>query len=43
MGYYDVPKKARVEDIARLLGMDKGTVGEHLRRAEKHVFDHLLS
>jgi hypothetical protein len=43
MGYYDVPKKARVEDIASLLGMDKGTVGEHLRRAEKHVFDDLLS
>lgn len=43
MGYYDVPKKARVEDIASLLGMDKGTVGEHLRRAEKHVFDQLLS
>ena len=43
MGYYDVPKKVRVEDIASLLGMDKGTVGEHLRRAEKHVFDRLLS
>lgn len=43
MGYYDVPKRARVEDIARKLGMDKGTVGEHLRRAEKHVFDRLLT
>jgi hypothetical protein len=43
MGYYDVPKKARVEDIARLLLMGKGTVGEHLRRAEKYLFDHLLS
>jgi hypothetical protein len=43
MGYYDVPKKASVEDIANVLGMDQGTVGEHLRRAQKHVFDHLLS
>ena len=43
MGYYDVPKRARVEDIARLLGLEKGTAGEHLRRAEKHVFDRLLS
>jgi len=43
MGYYDVPKKAGVEDIASVLGMDQGTVGEHLRRAQKHVFDYLLS
>jgi hypothetical protein len=43
MGYYDVPKRTRTEDLARVLRMDKGTVGEHLRRAEKHVFDRLLS
>ncbi len=42
MGYYDVPKKVGLEGLARLLGMEKGTVGEHLRRAEKHVFDRLL-
>lgn len=43
MGYYDVPRRASTEDLARLLRMGKGTVGEHLRRAEKHVFDRLLS
>jgi predicted DNA binding protein len=43
MGYYDVPKRTGVEEIARLLGKDKGTVGEQLRRAEKHVFDRLLA
>jgi predicted DNA binding protein len=43
MGYYDVPKKVGIEDIAHMLGKDKGTVGEHLRRAEKHVFDQLLT
>jgi DNA binding protein with HTH domain len=43
MGYYDVPRRTRTEDLAGLLQMDKGTVGEHLRRAEKHVFDRLLS
>ena len=43
MGYYDVPKRTRTDDLARVLRMDKGTVGEHLRRAEKHVFDRLLS
>ena len=43
MGYYDVPKRTGVEEIARLLGKDKGTVGEQLRRAEKHVFERLLA
>jgi hypothetical protein len=42
MGYYDVPKRTRTDDLARVLRLDKGTVGEHLRRAEKHVFDSLL-
>lgn len=42
LGYYEVPKRTRVEDIARILGIDKGTAGEHLQRAEKHVFDRLL-
>jgi hypothetical protein len=43
MGYYQVPRRTSTEDLAKLLRMDKGTVGEHLRRAEKHVFDGLLS
>jgi hypothetical protein len=42
MGYYDIPRKANTEEIARTLGMDKGTVGEHLRRAEKHLIDRLF-
>ncbi|MGA2666107.1 MAG: helix-turn-helix domain-containing protein [Nitrososphaerales archaeon] len=42
LGYYDVPRRARTEDLARLMRMDRGTVGEHLRRAEKRVFDGLL-
>lgn len=42
MGYFDIPKKVGVEDLARMIGINKGTVGEHLQRAEKHVFDQLL-
>jgi len=42
MGYYDIPRRASTEDLAKILGMDKGTVGDHLRRAEKHVFESLL-
>jgi len=43
MGYYDIPRRTSTEGLARILGMDKGTVGDHLRRAEKHVFDDLLT
>ena len=42
-GYYDVPRKARTQQLARMLKMDKGTVGEHLRRAEKRLMNSLLS
>ena len=36
-------KNEQTEGLAKILGMDTATVGEHLRRAEKHVFDGLLS
>jgi DNA-binding MarR family transcriptional regulator len=42
MGYYEIPRRTNTEGLAKVLGMDKATVGEHLRRAEKHVFDGLL-
>jgi hypothetical protein len=42
MGYYDIPRKVSTLELARILRLDKGTVGEHLRRAEKHIFDNLL-
>ena len=43
MGYYDIPRRTSTEELARILKMDKATVGEHLRRAEKHVFDKLIA
>jgi HTH DNA binding domain len=36
-GYYSVPRKISTELLARLLKMEKGNVGEHLRRAEKNI------
>lgn len=42
-GYYDIPRKVSTEHLARLLKMDKGTVGEHLRRAEKNLMDFLMT
>jgi hypothetical protein len=43
LGYYDIPRRTGTEDLARILGMNKATVGEHLRRAEKHIFDNLIT
>jgi len=43
LGYYEIPRKIGTAGLASILGMDKGTVGEHLRRAEKHAFDDLLA
>ena len=43
LGYYDVPRRASTERLAALLGMDKGTVGRHLRRAERHVLSWLMT
>jgi DNA-directed RNA polymerase specialized sigma24 family protein len=42
MGYYDIPRRAKTEDIARIFQMEKGTIGDHLRRAEKHLIDSVL-
>lgn len=42
LGYYEIPRRANTEDLAKILGRDKATVGEHLRRAERHTFDKLF-
>ena len=41
-GYYNVPRKISTEELAKLLKMEKGNVGEHLRRAEKNIMDFLM-
>jgi predicted DNA binding protein len=42
LGYYEIPRRQKTEDLARILDMDTATIGEHIRRAEKHVFDELF-
>jgi len=42
-GYYNIPRTVSTEHLARLLRMEKGTVGEHLRRAEKNLLDFLMT
>lgn len=42
LGYYDIPRKAGTASVAQVLKMHKGSAGDHLRRAERKVFDELL-
>ncbi len=42
-GYYSIPRKISTEQLAKRLKMEKGNVGEHLRRAEKNLMDFLMT
>ncbi|MDG6907756.1 MAG: helix-turn-helix domain-containing protein, partial [Nitrososphaerota archaeon] len=37
MGYFEFPKKIRLEELSQRLGISAGTLSEILRRAEKHI------
>ena len=37
LGYFEFPKKIRLEDLSRRLGISPGTLSEILRRAEKNI------
>lgn len=38
LGYYEVPRRATHRDIAERVGLNAGTVSEHLRKLEARVF-----
>jgi HTH DNA binding domain len=42
-GYFEVPRRMTTESLAKLMGIDKSTLSEHLRRAERRIVDDLLS
>ncbi|MFB6201381.1 MAG: helix-turn-helix domain-containing protein [Halorhabdus sp.] len=42
-GYYDVPRKASVQEIATQFELDDSTVAEHLQRAERNLLSVHLS
>jgi hypothetical protein len=42
-GYFEVPRRITSESLAKRLGIDKSTLSEHLRKAEKRIIDDLLS
>lgn len=37
LGYFSIPREATLTDIADEMGLDKSTVGEHLRRGLGHI------
>lgn len=37
LGYFEFPKRIRLEELAEKLGLSPGTLSEILRRAEKHI------
>lgn len=43
VGYFDFPRRVGSAELSKALGLSKSTVSEHLRRAEKSVFDQVLN
>lgn len=41
-GYYDTPRRSNATRVAQSLRLSKSTTVEHLRKAEKRVFDDIL-
>ena len=42
-GYYDYPKKITSERLAEKINMSRGTILEHLRKAEGRIIEELVS
>lgn len=43
LGYYDYPRRASAEDVARAVGLSRSTAVEHLRKAENRLLSELLA
>ena len=40
MGYFEFPKKIKLEELSDRFGVSAGTLSEILRRAEKNILTH---
>lgn len=43
LGFFDRPQQATAEDVAKTLNVSRSTVLQHIRRAEKKIFDELFT
>ena len=43
LGYYDVPRRISSDDLSRQLNVDKSTVVEHLRKAERKLIGSIIA
>ena len=43
LGYYDVPRRTSSDDLSRHLNVDKSTIVEHLRKAEKKLIGSIIA
>jgi hypothetical protein len=43
LGYYDVPRRITSDDLSRHLGVDKSTIVEHLRKAERKLMGSIIA
>jgi hypothetical protein len=43
LGYYDVPRRISSDDLSRHLDVDKSTIVEHLRKAERKLIGSIIA
>jgi DNA-binding CsgD family transcriptional regulator len=43
LGYYDVPRRISSDDLSSHLGIDKSTIVEHLRKAERKLIASIIA